>query len=1713
MNLNKVSKQIVQTYTGSCEDFTYSGFLELSGRLVSGLPLDAKYQNIYNQFGPYSNKLADYDEVYYGFIPSNPTGTGIVISQVYVAGGATNAFYNRDYIELYNQGTGAVNLNSWSIQYASAGGTSWQRVNLNGILSGKRYYLIEGGGGAVGQSLPTPDISIGVSFSNTSGKIALKSDTVTLATDKPYTTNAANLIDFVGYAPSTSLVSDYKGSGPISNMSATRSAFRKLNGSYNVNDNKKDYILGIPSPRNRSQIFTGVTLFNDSMSSINRLTVSNAGISSVNGIYSGYTIYDGKTGYQKDNQSQLILWSGNKWNIIDYTEVSNTYFVYYSLTNSEYPWQATNWITSSDITRCHLPGSTPIIRSNFFDLSYSTGINFANINIDSTGITTGFFVAAYFTGLYPIFSPCFNNNIPCLIRHSGDSSNIFYTGLPSPSMMTGEFIASNTIKKLELSTSSGYNLFLSGNINFESGFQFTLSTPGIIPTDILTGKSGTFLNINNSLYSSDCYFTGSVTGSGISYVNLDKAICDAESNIQSYIDSGVSSINCNNCNYQVSLAVPCPADSITKIDPEALTYINKANIKDLRVQNEINNFVIGLKNSNIWEKLDNIWILKTGYNGTGNKFYDLKSGNFTGDLNPIVIASDTGYKMPSLSAFSLNNCLYFPNNPIRFTGQNWTTFFALENYLNSPTNFEILMTNESYLGSGFRMGYPASKSFSLWSDQSVPNSSMPNYSGNGFYSSSSSVQEKPYSFISATLKHNYIGTGSGIVRLDNNPPVINSGIYWERNIGITQFPYPAGGTNTFGNNIAFFAISRQDLSSEHINLQNLIKETIFQNLDQPAAIGPHPSSESPNIITFQSGIASGSIQDFSFSQVYINALESMRTESCENCYYLFTGSFYTGQESANRYNQLFEYCNVTGSTVYRLGESGLALQNLKSNLLDNVSNKALLRKCLEDTLPERFYLPENFSLPERFYRPEITKYGQYIYTYDILNIDACSYCGVDLALASLNKTDTSFAVESYYFESSPFDYRLTTNNGIFVNNPNTMFIITTGSEASQTVIWFSPYQQFAGTVGGFPYAYLGAIDWFKTLLQTGTVNLDIFTGNYSIAGGGGGGGAPATKSAWLNEIHYDNAGTDINEMIEIYTTPAHTFPDNQTYVTYYSINGLIVTIGGGFAPQGWTGLDAFVKTPIAGGVSGYLYKYNFPTNGLINGGGGFCISVGTTWATSTPIEFIAYSGTSAFNGGDGITTAVGPGALYTNSAGQFAKSDLIKNIFGVVVREQSTSSATESLQKTGIGKEFGDFWWAGPVGYTRTPDAINVNQNLGTVTPGGNINYSVIPGSDSQFLAKYGSIQNWLFYANTPWNGIIPKETPMRFYIFNTYTDGVINNNGTLSSYELIPNTDPETFVHAAYTTRCEGCNYRFDEYTGYGHATGQTLIEAITGAKYILDQDVGQYREFNPCPEFTRNKSTFTVSNTEIPEYNGYYSNTIYYGGPSLPPYRTNYVGPESGWVMFQWQMYAAPNRIIFKRNDTLTDVFDTQVGGEQRRPPNDDVNAFINQRSIGINCIYKTSSYDTIKAELIKFETTASAGFWGYKIISRPNDLLTNIFFYHATSTSATGIANQNWTSNWVIPVTYSRKIRVKFQPNPPEAGTRLEEDSLAMYNLLNGGGQSLLMQTGPTLATYNQDLQIPLNATGVRIELTTDALNKNIAVDKWRFGIANSGVNPFA
>src|SRR5690242_2215059 len=110
------------------------------------------------------------------FVPSTALAalsSGIVISQVYGGGGNSGATLKNDFIELFNAGGSTVDVSGWSVQYASASGTSWQITNLCAggstcTIAPGHYYLIQEAKGSAGTTdLPTPDATGAITMSAT----------------------------------------------------------------------------------------------------------------------------------------------------------------------------------------------------------------------------------------------------------------------------------------------------------------------------------------------------------------------------------------------------------------------------------------------------------------------------------------------------------------------------------------------------------------------------------------------------------------------------------------------------------------------------------------------------------------------------------------------------------------------------------------------------------------------------------------------------------------------------------------------------------------------------------------------------------------------------------------------------------------------------------------------------------------------------------------------------------------------------------------------------------------------------------------------------------------------------------------------------------------------------------------------------------------------------------------------------------------------------------------------------------------------------------------------------------------------------------------------------------------------------------------------------------------------------------------------------------
>lgn len=180
-----------------------------------------------------------------------PVVTHLTISQVYGGGGNSGATYKNDFIELYNPGSSAVDLTGWTVQYASATGSSWQKTSLSGTIQPGKYYLIQEAAGSGGTKfLPTPDAIGTIAMSATAGKVALVNNSTTLTGTCP-----TGLVDFVGFGNTAGNTANCSETAPVATLSNTTAALRKGNGATDTDNNFSDFTTGAPTPRNSSYPF------------------------------------------------------------------------------------------------------------------------------------------------------------------------------------------------------------------------------------------------------------------------------------------------------------------------------------------------------------------------------------------------------------------------------------------------------------------------------------------------------------------------------------------------------------------------------------------------------------------------------------------------------------------------------------------------------------------------------------------------------------------------------------------------------------------------------------------------------------------------------------------------------------------------------------------------------------------------------------------------------------------------------------------------------------------------------------------------------------------------------------------------------------------------------------------------------------------------------------------------------------------------------------------------------------------------------------------------------------------------------------------------------------------------------------------------------------------------------------------------------------------
>jgi hypothetical protein len=177
----------------------------------------------------------------------------VVISQLYGGGGATTGTptYMQDFAELFNRSGATVDISGWSVQYASAAGTSWDRctpIPAGTTIAPGGYFLIKfnQSGTPLGADLTGEDFTpaSSLAMSATNGKVALVRSGSFLSGACPA---AMTLVaDFIGYGTADC----FEGAAAVGTLSNTTSAQRLMNGCQDTDQNGADFAINLPGPRN-----------------------------------------------------------------------------------------------------------------------------------------------------------------------------------------------------------------------------------------------------------------------------------------------------------------------------------------------------------------------------------------------------------------------------------------------------------------------------------------------------------------------------------------------------------------------------------------------------------------------------------------------------------------------------------------------------------------------------------------------------------------------------------------------------------------------------------------------------------------------------------------------------------------------------------------------------------------------------------------------------------------------------------------------------------------------------------------------------------------------------------------------------------------------------------------------------------------------------------------------------------------------------------------------------------------------------------------------------------------------------------------------------------------------------------------------------------------------------------------------------------------------
>lgn len=213
----------------------------------------------------------------------------------------------------------------------------------------------------------------------------------------------------------------------------------------------------------------------------------------------------------------------------------------------------------------------------------------------------------------------------------------------------------------------------------------------------------------------------------------------------------------------------------------------------------------------------------------------------------------------------------------------------------------------------------------------------------------------------------------------------------------------------------------------------------------------------------------------------------------------------------------------------------------------------------------------------------------------------------------------------------------------------------------------------------------------------------------ALYGGGGPPPPPPTGGGdvWINEIHYDNSGSDTQEGVEI----------------------------AGVAGTSLTGMSLALYN----GNGGSLYSTELLSGVLPNQENGF----GTSWFAVPGLQNGSPDGIALVDSGGDVLQFLGYEGTFVANDGP---ADGMSTV-DIGVTESSGTPAGESLQLTGSGSSAADFTWSAPSSHTR--DGINNGQSFVPVSTDPQFTRGDCNGDGTYDISDPATLLGFLFLAES----------------------------------------------------------------------------------------------------------------------------------------------------------------------------------------------------------------------------------------------------------------------------------------------------------------------------------------------------------------------------